>query len=84
MRHSWNPDNTLAQWRERFGEDTHSALVPVDFRQTGTGIALPTWEGLPKAEPLSSDLRQLIQPPPHVGCHRTAWPAKGNPGAIGQ
>jgi hypothetical protein len=33
MRDNWNADNTLAQWRERFGEDVHSALVPVDFRQ---------------------------------------------------
>ena len=76
MRDSWNPDNTLAQWRARFKEDAHSALVAVDFRQRGTGFALQTWDGLPKPEPLPSDLRQLIQPPPHVGCRRTAWPAR--------
>ena len=85
MRDSWNPDNTLAQWRERFGEDVHSSLVPVDFRQKGTGFALTTLDGLSKAEPLPSDLSKLVQPPPHVGCRRTAWPARASDdGAIGQ
>ena len=42
MRHSWNPDNTLAEWQERFGEDAHSALAPIDFAETGTGFVLGT------------------------------------------
>jgi len=35
-----------------------SEVVHGLFRQTGTGFALPTWDGLPKAEPLPNDLRQ--------------------------
>jgi len=81
MRHSWNPDNTLAQWRERFGEDLHSALVKVDFRQRGTGFALRTREGLPDPVTLPDDLRAIVQPPSHVGCRRIAWPAEPGRGA---
>jgi hypothetical protein len=84
LRHSWNPDNTLAQWQERFGEDAHSALVPVDFQQRGSGFALLNADGLPKAQALPGDVRQIVQPPSHVGCRRTAWPANASREAIDQ
>ncbi len=32
LRHSWNPNNTLQQWQERFNEDKHSKLMPVPLR----------------------------------------------------
>lgn len=76
MRQSWNPDNTLAQWQERFGEDVHASLVKVDFRQRGTGFALRTPDKSSKPGPLPDDLRASIHPPPHVGCRRTVWPAE--------
>ena len=38
MRHTWNPNNTLAQWRERFQEDVHSTQAPVAFELKGTGF----------------------------------------------
>ncbi|MGA2032172.1 MAG: right-handed parallel beta-helix repeat-containing protein [Thermoguttaceae bacterium] len=76
MRHSWNPDNTLVEWRERFGEDVHSALVGVDFQQRGTGFTLRTRDGLPKAEPLPDEIRSIVQPPSHIGCSRSMWPVE--------
>ncbi len=57
-------------------EDVHSTLAPVVFEQNGTGFALRMWDGLPKPEPLADNLRQLVQPPPHGGCRRTAWPGE--------
>ena len=44
LRHSWNPDNTLAQWQQRFQEDLHSTLLPVAFEQTGTRFAVKNGE----------------------------------------
>ena len=83
MRHSWNPDNTLAEWKGRFGEDLHSALVTADFRQTGIAIALQALDRLPKAEPLPDDLRTILGPFSRVGCHRTVWPAEAITAAMG-
>ena len=76
MRHSWNPDKTLAQWQKRFKEDLHSALTPVGFDQSGTRFALTANDGLKKVAPLPDDVRAIVQPPPHVGCCRTAWPCR--------
>ncbi len=84
MRHSWNPDNTLAEWQKRFREDVHSVLAKVDFDQRGTGFELRTRRGLPKAEPLPDDIRIVVQPPSHVGCARTMWPVEPNSKATGQ
>jgi hypothetical protein len=74
LRDSWNPDNTLAQWQERFKEDVHSTLLPIGFRQKGTGFALRLREPLPNATPLPDALRAIFQPPRKPGCRRTAWP----------
>jgi hypothetical protein len=76
MRHSWNPDNTLAQWQERFKEDLHSALMPIAFEQRGTGFALTASDRLKNAAPLNDDVDAIVQPPPHVGCCRSAWPCR--------
>ncbi len=76
MRHSWNPDNTLAQWQERFKEDVHSTLMPIAFEQRGTGFTLSGSDRLKNLAPLSEDVRTIVQPPPHVGCCRTAWPCQ--------
>lgn len=40
MRHSWNPDNTLAQWQQHFQEDLHSQLLAVSAQQLGTSFQL--------------------------------------------
>ena len=74
MRHSWNPDNTLSQWQERFKEDLHSTLMPVAFQQKGTGFSLITCDGLKELAPLPGEIRAIIQPPPNIGCRRTEWP----------
>ena len=36
-----------------------------------------------RKEPYRNDLRQIVQPVPHVGCWRTVWPAGTDSGAIG-
>jgi Right handed beta helix region len=74
MRHSWNPNNTIDQWRERFGEDAHSVLMPVDFALTGTGCTILTTEGLDVAGPLPEGLPWQPANPKRVGCARTEWP----------
>jgi hypothetical protein len=73
MRHSWNPDNTLAQWRERFGEDTHSQGLPMEFELRGTGFRLLTADGL-AAAPLPATLDWRPAAPARTGCARTQWP----------
>jgi hypothetical protein len=74
LRHSWNPDHTLDQWRQRFGEDMHSALLPADFVLTGTSFRLLRAEGLDVAGPLPDTLPWKPAAPRRVGCARTQWP----------
>jgi hypothetical protein len=74
MRHSWNPDNTLAEWRERFGEDLYSKLMPVDFELRGTGFKLLTRSGLRVATRLPRDLPWRPPSPSRVGSSLTQWP----------
>jgi len=74
MRHHWNPDNTLQQWQERFGEDLHSKLMPAGFELHGMGFKLLTPEGLKVAGPLPTALDWNPQAPNRVGCSRTQWP----------
>jgi hypothetical protein len=74
MRHHWNPNNTLDQWRSRFGEDMHSRLAPIDFEMRGTGFKLVTQEGLDVAGSLPSELNWKPANPARVGCSRTQWP----------
>ncbi len=76
MRHSWNPDNTFEQWRERFGEDRHSKLAPISWEMRGTGFRLLTTEGLDIAGPLPPELKWTPADPRRVGCSRTEWPIK--------
>jgi parallel beta-helix repeat protein len=73
MRHSWNPDNTLAQWQERFGEDRRSELLPIEFEQRGTGFRLLTRSGLRIAARLP---RELSWKPAssRVGSSIAQWP----------
>jgi len=90
LRHTWNPDNTLEQWRERFGEDLHSVQMPVRFEQWGAGFRLLSTRGLRIAAPLPSalgwrsptaarrGLRRLLpwrRPRPPVGSSITRWPS---------
>ncbi|NLX95993.1 MAG: hypothetical protein GXY83_07440 [Rhodopirellula sp.] len=73
LRHSWNPDNTLSQWQQRFSEDTHSMLVPIEFDQHGTGFVLQTDQRLSEAGSLPEEVRSILTPMPRVGCRRTEW-----------
>jgi len=83
LRHSWNPDNTLEQWRERFAEDLHSKQVPIRYEQRGMGFRLLTTRGLRFAAPLPDKLgwtsptarRTLLwRRPARVGSSITQWP----------
>lgn len=74
MRHSWNPDNTLDEWRQRFGEDKHSKAMPLRFERKGTGLRLLAAEGLDVAGPLPDAVPWKPANPRRVGSSRTQWP----------
>ncbi|MBE3069526.1 MAG: right-handed parallel beta-helix repeat-containing protein [Planctomycetes bacterium] len=74
MRHSWNPDNTLAEWQERFGEDRHSKQMPVPFEFRGTGFRLLSREGMDMAGPLPEAVGWKPPAPGVVGASMTQWP----------
>jgi hypothetical protein len=76
MRHNWNDNNTLPQWQERYGQDSHSRLLNVAFEEVGTGFRLLTQDGLEVAGPLPEAVTNLWQPghPGRVGADRTQWP----------
>jgi len=76
LRHSWNPNNTLAEWRQRFQEDRHSALVPVEFELTGMRFLLKSNPRLESLAPLPEDVRSQLPPLKQVGCCRPQWPAR--------
>ena len=74
LRHHWNPNHTLAQWQERFGEDRHSTLMAVAFEARGTGFELLTTAGLDVAGPLPAASGWQAPNPRRVGASRTQWP----------
>ncbi|HPD17531.1 MAG TPA: right-handed parallel beta-helix repeat-containing protein [Planctomycetota bacterium] len=74
MRHSWNPDNTLAEWRQRFGEDAHSKQMPIEYERKGTGFRLLTRSGLRVARRLPTELPWRAPSPSRVGSSLTQWP----------
>jgi len=73
MRHSWNPDNTLAEWRKRFGEDTRSAAAPVAFEQRGTGFRLLSAQGIERPVPLPDAVGWKPPKPGRIGSSLNAW-----------
>jgi parallel beta-helix repeat protein len=77
LRHSWNPDNSLTQWQQRFQEDLHSSLLPVAFELTGTRFALKNGPGLNRLAPLPDEVRAVLPAVSQVGCRRTEWPPNG-------
>ena len=70
LRHSWNPDNTLAEWQQRFGEDEHSAQVPVEYELTGMRFELKSQPKFEKLAPLPEEIRSQLPPFTSVGCRR--------------
>jgi len=74
MRHSWNPDNSLDQWRQRYGEDMNSRLMRVAWERKGTSFALVTTEGLEVASPLPAECPWKPTDPARVGSSITRWP----------
>ena len=74
MRHSWNPDNTLAEWQARFGEDKRSRTAAIRFELPGTGFRLLTAEGLDCGGPVPEQAGWQPAVPNQVGCSRTRWP----------
>jgi hypothetical protein len=75
LRHSWNPDNTLDEWQQRFREDLHSSLVPVSYELTGMRFALESHTGLETCAPLPDEVRAEFPQLTSVGCRRTQWPS---------
>ena len=74
LRHSWNPDNTLPQWQQRFGEDRHSKTVLLNFEFRGTGFKLLSRDGLETAGPLPNQAGWKSSAPNHAGASITQWP----------
>jgi parallel beta-helix repeat protein len=74
MRHSWNPDNTLEQWQERWQEDGNSRRLPMACELPGMGFRLLTTEGLDIAGPVPVAAGWQPALPGRVGCARTQWP----------
>jgi hypothetical protein len=74
LRHSWNPDNTLAQWQQRFGEDRNSRQMPVTFELPATGFKLLSRDGLDTATALPGQLAWKPSQPGRVGSSRMQWP----------
>lgn len=74
LRHSWNPNNTLKQWQERFGEDKNSRLVSIDFALSGTGFQLRTTQDLEATAPLPEEVRGLVAKPERAGSSLACWP----------
>jgi len=75
MRHSWNPNNTLEQWQQRWQEDLQSRRVPVECELPGMGFRLLTTEGLDIAGPVPVASGWQPAQPGRVGCARTEWQA---------
>jgi len=74
MRHTWNPNNTLAQWQERFQEDLHSTAAPVAFELQGTRFAVREHEDLAAAGPLPEAIWAIVPDIPRAGSRRLRWP----------
>ena len=74
MRHTWNPNNTIDEWRKRFGEDMNSRLLPVTFEMKSMGFRLLTTTGLDTAGPLPADVNWTPKDPKRVGSSRTMFP----------
>jgi len=74
MRHSWNPDNTVQEWQQRFGEDRHSKQVSVPFEFRGMGFKLLSREAMKMAGPLPETLGWKPPAPGLVGASTTQWP----------
>ncbi|MBM3472353.1 MAG: hypothetical protein FJX75_03645 [Armatimonadetes bacterium] len=73
MRHSWNPDNALEQWQQRWQEDLQSKLMPVEYELPGMGFRLLTKAGLDLAAPIPAEAGWQPEKPGRVGCARTEW-----------
>lgn len=73
MRHSWNPNNTLEQWQQRWKEDLHSKLLPVQCELPGTGFSLLTTAGLDVATLIPPEAGWQPAAPGRIGCARTEW-----------
>jgi len=68
----------LDQWRERFGEDIRSRVLPIFFQSSHAGFRLLATEGLDFAAPLPEEVTRLWQPrvPGQVGAGVASWPER--------
>lgn len=79
MRHSWNPDNLLARWRERFGEDLHSRISRIQTEVRGTSFAVRNEDTLNMPGPLPESLNGIVSKRRQVGCSIHSWPCSARP-----
>ncbi len=76
IRHNWNDNNTLKQWRKAFALDLHSRLMNVPYRCLAGRFDLFNPRALPAAGPLPKDVTDKWTPPASgkVGSAITRWP----------
>ena len=74
MRESWNPDNTLGNWRKNFGFDLHSKLMPISYDDSQGGFKLLSSHELDVAGPLPTQCPWKPANPKRVGSSITTWP----------
>lgn len=76
LRHSWNPDNTLARWQQDFQEDRHSIQLPLEFELQGTGFLLKIKDRPRGAGALPDEVRKVWSPHDGslIGSQLTRWP----------
>jgi len=73
LRQHWNPDNSLADWQKRYGEDLHSQAMPLNWSLAGDGFRLTDFNPPAAPAPLPAELGW--QPAKaQVGCGLERWP----------
>lgn len=78
LRHTWNPNNTLLQWQDRFQQGMHSMATSVAFELQGARFAVRNREDLAAPGPLPEAVRSILPKIPHVGSRCQEWPSGVN------
>ncbi len=76
LKPDFETTRTFAQWQQRFGEDLHSKIMPVQCDIMPTSFRLLTQSGLDIATPLGPEVTNVWKPanPRRVGANMIAWP----------
>jgi hypothetical protein len=76
LKPDFETTRTFAQWQQRFGEDLHSKIMPVQCDVLPMSFRLLTQSGLDIATPLGPEVTNVWKSanPRRVGANMTAWP----------